>query len=494
LKLEHLWIGDYKNLRNCDINFLEPLLLNAVIGSNGSGKSNVIEAILHILIGVYFRKAPPFSFKFQFEAQRRRVNIQSENGRVSVQVDGERVPLFHFASRLRQGSSQVNYPEVTFVYYSGDCQRVRSLINRYQNHFQRLTREPETDAYRPLFVRSSNQQAQVILLALIAHRHQSLLQRLRIRGVDNITVVLRSPKNFDPNKDEPLLWNTVGAVRRIVAAIDDSANSRESNRLSKAEPETDRPDNEDAYTETRSYHFIDRDYERKGIGQLAERLSRIGDNLYQALEHLRNRGILCSVNYRLRGEGINDLFDFDQLSEGEKQLIAVVGAITLINQNENLVLLDEPDTHLNPQWSWEYPDMLVDAFHAEQKLRSTVLMATHDPVMISGLTRQQVLLAHLSSGGESVFTYPRRDPRGQGIANILASKEFFGLPSSLDKHTQQLLDERLRISVRRRLTETDKARLKELNKQLEIITPGVSERDPEYVRFLRARHQRNQGR
>ena len=49
------------------ISISEPLLFNAVIGSNGSGKSNVIEAILHILMGVYFRKAPPFSFRFQFE-------------------------------------------------------------------------------------------------------------------------------------------------------------------------------------------------------------------------------------------------------------------------------------------------------------------------------------------------------------------------------------------------------------------------------------------
>jgi hypothetical protein len=26
----------------------------------------------------------------------------------------------------------------------------------------------------------------------------------------------------------------------------------------------------------------------------------------------------------------------------------------------NLVLLDAPDTHVNPQWSWEYPEMLID--------------------------------------------------------------------------------------------------------------------------------------
>lgn len=62
MKLERLWIKDYKNLRNCEVGFPQPHLLNAVIGGNGSGKSNIVEAILHILIGVYFNKPPPFDF------------------------------------------------------------------------------------------------------------------------------------------------------------------------------------------------------------------------------------------------------------------------------------------------------------------------------------------------------------------------------------------------------------------------------------------------
>ena len=74
--------------------------------------------------------------------------------------------------------------------------------------------------------------------------------------------------------------------------------------------------------------------------------------------------------------------------------------------------------------------MLGDAFLPDQRTRSTVLMATHDPVMISGLTRDQVLLAHLGDG-DSKITNPRRDPRGQGIANLLASREFLAsLPAS----------------------------------------------------------------
>ena len=76
MKLERLWIKNYKNLRNCEIEFAQPHLLHAIIGNNGSGKSNLIEAILHILIGVYFKMSPPFDFCFQYEAQGRQVKIE----------------------------------------------------------------------------------------------------------------------------------------------------------------------------------------------------------------------------------------------------------------------------------------------------------------------------------------------------------------------------------------------------------------------------------
>ena len=49
------------------------------------------------------------------------------------------------------------------------------------------------------------------------------------------------------------------------------------------------------------------------------------------------------------------------------------------------------------------------------------------------------------------------------------------------------MGERLAISVKEFLSTAEKARLKTLNSQLEILSPGISERDPEYVEFLRQR-------
>ncbi|HRB14892.1 MAG TPA: AAA family ATPase [Nitrospira sp.] len=485
MKLERLWIKDYKNLRNCEIDFPRPQLLNAVIGSNGSGKSNIIEAILHILLGVYFKKAPPFDFMFEFEAQNRRITLESDNRKMTVMVDGEEKSLRFFADRLREGAAQVYYPEVTLVYYSGECQRVNQLIGSYRRHFERLTRKPESDRNRPLFVQTTNAQAQVILLALYAHGHLDLLDRLGLKRLIDVVLVLRSPSSFDSKQHEPKLWNTVGAVRRVIGAIHETASSEESRRK-KRRPA---PGTEDdmAYSEQRTYGFDVDKRADKGLTALATRLARGGDNIYLALEHLRARGIFGSVSFRLIGRSNDEPFEFDQLSEGEKQLLAVVGALKLTNSPDNLVLLDEPDTHLNPQWSWDYPSMLTDALDTERRSRSTVLMATHTPIMISGMTSDQVLLARHPSDAGPAFMRPRRHPRGQGIANLLCSSEYFGLPSSLDKETQKLLDERLAISIKEFLTSTEKLRLKTLNSQLEILSPGVSERDPAYVEFLRRR-------
>lgn len=135
----------------------------------------------------------------------------------------------------------------------------------------------------------------------------------------------------------------------------------------------------------------------------------------------------------------------------------------------------------------------LSAIDTSQKAHSTALIATHDPVVISGLVGQQVFLANATGAEHSSFKHPHRNPRGQGIANLLCSSEFFGLPSSLDKKTQVLIDERLRLNVKETLSEADKQRLRELNAKLEILQPGISERDPDYVAFLRSRHEAEGG-
>ena len=104
MKLRNIWIDGYKNLKQCKIAFDEQPLLNAVIGSNGSGKSNLVEAILHILIDVYLRTIPPFEFDFEYESQGRAVRLIGKERMLSIEVDGVTVPPSRFRRNLREGA------------------------------------------------------------------------------------------------------------------------------------------------------------------------------------------------------------------------------------------------------------------------------------------------------------------------------------------------------------------------------------------------------
>lgn len=499
MKLRRLRIERFKNLRHCEVDFAHAHLLNAFIGSNGSGKSNLLEALLRILIDIYFGKEPlndgelpPCDFSLSYQTNEREITVARRAGSMAATLNGAPIPYRRLVARIRNPADQLAYPDTIFAYYSGDCDRVKLAVRRYQLHFRRVVQNPEFDDHSPLFVLSTNQQARNILLALVAHRHAEFLKRLKIEGVFAIEIEVHSPKGFDPENDEPVLWGTTGKVRKILASLAETANFERSKRVES--PILEEGKNVDySFSEKRIYTYEEKHDPESRLHRLAERLQRGGDNLYVALEHLAARGILKRVDYMIIKQTRHGTFNFDQLSEGEKQLIAVIGAIRLTNKKHNLILLDEPDTHLNPQWSWEYPEMLNQAFDAAQKEHSTVLMATHDPVVISGLVREQVFVANGSDEETSTFHHPIRHPRGQGVANLICSSEYFGLPSSLDKETQVLMDERLKLSLKRELTEDDKQRLRELNENLEFLQAGISERDPDYVAFLRSRYEMEGG-
>ncbi|MFM9872361.1 MAG: AAA family ATPase, partial [Fimbriimonadaceae bacterium] len=48
MRLIHVHISDYKNLKNFDLNFESESGLDVFVGKNGSGKSNFFEALINI--------------------------------------------------------------------------------------------------------------------------------------------------------------------------------------------------------------------------------------------------------------------------------------------------------------------------------------------------------------------------------------------------------------------------------------------------------------
>lgn len=113
--------------------------------------------------------------------------------------------------------------------------------------------------------------------------------------------------------------------------------------------------------------------------------------------HIRRQGIPTMIV-----EKDGEELDVNQLSQGEKSLLALVGDIArrlaLLNpsldnplEGEGVVMIDEVDLHLHPKWQHDLIDKLVATFPNVQ-----FILTTHSPHVISD--RNDILLYSLDDG------------------------------------------------------------------------------------------------
>jgi ABC-type cobalamin/Fe3+-siderophores transport system ATPase subunit len=465
MHLKKAYIDGYKNLIGTSIEVPPADIPLAIIGNNGSGKSNIIEALIQIFYCLFQGKPTPFNFKIEYEAHGKEVVAVNtpRDKQCRITVDGKIWDPLFFKKRIQDPEQMPPFPALVFCYYSGTCNREKKLIGYYnRSYLAKLKRQ--TDDLERLFVFSDVEQAGWCLLGLFAHHHYDLLKMLSLSGIEDIKISLKAPYDYSPETSDPSFWGTEGAIRYFIADLDYWAQrdfKTDSFSLTSKAPER--------------VYYLDVKY----LEMVGEALEKRKTNLFSMLQALAAEGMLKDVELKVIHTISGAKFSINDLSEGEKQLLCVIGGLKLSNQDECLVLLDEPDTHLNPAWSWEYESLLQNALKGMRRLSSTVLLATHDPVVISGLKKEQVLIAKYDEEDKKrlVYEQPLRDPRGQGVANVLTS-EYFGLPSSLDKNTQELLDERLELAYKAELTEEQRQRLSTINQELGYLGLVISFRDP----------------
>lgn len=467
MRLISLWVDGYKNLSDTRIDFSGHGFPVAVIGNNGTGKSNLIEALLSIFVGLYYGEAPDFRFELIYEAHGKITEVKKGGeGGFTIRVDGEEWSRSRFKGRAQKPALRPPFPAVVFGYYSGTCERLRRQFRRYGRTYSAKLRG-QSDDLEKSFIFSDIGQAKYILLALLAYRNNDLLSRISISSLDILKITIRPGEDYSLERHEPKFWGAKGTVLGFLADLDGAAiDTRSVNSVS---------EDESSVREIRRTYTLN----QRGLDKVGGTSnSRRGANIFSMLQALERKSMLVGVEYTLRHVDGVSVFPFSDFSEGEKQLISVIGGLSLIGKEECLVLLDEPDTHLNPAWTWRYNSLLNAALDVGERTSSAALIATHNPVLISGLTKEQVLIAH-SSNGRLTYARPHRDPRGQGVANVLTS-EFFGLPSSLDEHTQGLIDERLRLAYKDDLSGGEIERLAAINGELDVLGLSISFRDPAY--------------
>lgn len=104
----------------------------------------------------------------------------------------------------------------------------------------------------------------------------------------------------------------------------------------------------------------------------------------------------------------NGVVDYVSLSDGEHQLAQILGTMCMASFSNVLFLLDEPESHFNPQWRVKFISRLMDLPTANGKrgeaggvaAQQDCLLTTHSPFVPSDMSRRNVLIFH--KGGSKV--------------------------------------------------------------------------------------------
>jgi len=314
---------------------------------------------------------------------------------------------------------------------------------------------------------------------------------LHISGIESALFVLHKPREL-PVPDsidvselitpeeigDERFWGATGVIAEFLstlwnnalAPIDDDINKQIDFRGQTQSQET-------------IYLYLD-------LKRLIKAADEIGDiNIFfRQLEGVYMADYLDEIRIQVHRDGAKNPIFIKELSEGEQQLVTVLGFLHFSRENEALFLLDEPDTHLNPIWKYNYFNLLTDHILAGKEeflQKNQLFITTHDPLMLGTLLKEQVLVLNISQEGTTV-EHPRENPRGMGYSNLLRS-DMFGLRSTVDLKTLEDLDERNKLIAQRNkvgLTLFENQRLEELQARLEELGFGREFQDPMYQLFI----------
>lgn len=487
MKLDKLTIFDYKNLQNFFIDFDEESLTTVVVGRNGVGKSNVLEALVVIFRDLDLGAPPAFKYELDYICRNHKIHIDADPGRdreqVATTVDGE--PISY--KRFSQQEDRRYLPSHVFGYYSGLNDRMESHFNIHQKRFYDDLLANKPRPLRPLFY-ARLVHSQFVLLSFFNEQDSKIMQflhqYLRIEGLDSVLFVMRQP-SWSSREGDPRFWKARGKVQEFLDELYKRALAPLRTKQRIALGFRKHTTLEHLYLYVKDVETL-RDLANVYQGHQESDHQESGhQEFFKALESTYISEVIREVRIRVRIRNMDGTLTFRDLSEGEQQLLMVLGLLRFTKEEEALFLLDEPDTHLNPAWGMRYLDFLEDIVGNHET--SHIIMSTHNPLVIAGLERSEVRIMQKDESSGRVYTEsPREDPKGMGVAGILTS-DLFGLRSTLDSDTQGKLDERRILAAKtQRLTAMERRRLSELNEELEGLDFTITMRDPLYEQFVKA--------
>lgn len=305
----------------------------AFIGNNGSGKSNLLEAISAIFRHLYDKKQKdiPFNFSLVYTTfNGRTVEITKNELSVTTKIDNqENSDLYSFL------------PKQIVAIYSGEEDRLWREYYKpiYDDFISKISKSFQEEFPKMLYLNKFYWH--ISLLCLLLNRFNNPEDKFceEILGINNVhSVKFELKKNYQGYPSNNVL--------QFISTIDAK----------------------DEYTLDELQEVI-KNYD----------INEVFKYLYIAFTP-KNTKILENITIEY-----NDNLKIEDFSEGEKKMILIKAALEFAGQEDSLFILDEPDAHIHLSNKMQIKKVLE-----EYEQNRQVIITTHSPTLTKAIPKEGI--------------------------------------------------------------------------------------------------------
>ena len=393
MKLKRLEIKKYKNLIDFSADFESGKGLSILIGNNGSGKSNVLEAISGIFVNAYSAKAiHKFVYSLTYEIKGKEVKLEQTIYRCQYYVDGKVIAVKELALRGL-------LPTNVIALYSGEDKRW--WHNYYEPFYLKFTRDINagtSNTLSPKMYYINKYYWDIALLSLVYSTAEDDKQFLKKTiGRDTVDhILLFYTQNVERHCKSELLKSFLQSVNLF------SEHSKG-------------PDGEPVYLYAMTKESI---FDTYGVRVFEDFAAMKNFYMFADAKFLNNKPEEFNYyekqlfDYFLQAympkdkkvikniELIYNGFSAKDLSEGEKKLILIRSVLSFVADENSLILFDEPDANIHEGRKQQ----IYNLFAEYCKFDRQMVVATHSPILAQLANEKELLMLELDEGKSTILT------------------------------------------------------------------------------------------
>lgn len=337
-------LSDYRNLKGLELTFEGRTNTNVIIGNNGSGKSNILEAMSSIFSNLYADK-PTFEFSFFLQ-------YEIDNNIVKISYKKDKNTFSCKVNDMIVSSMDQYVPSRVVCNYSGEDMRLYDEY--YRNSFEEYTNDViRNEAYNPLrMIFIGRNLWSVVLLVMLFYKDDDGYSSFKcflekVIGFEKLDKIV-----FKPNNQVLKKWVKENAMSVYFMNLISHCNKK---------------------------NEIDLKYfdEFDNFTPISMFLTLLGCK--GAIEEL-------SIYYN---GGINAKL----LSEGEKKFMVIQFILEALSDERTLVLMDEPDSHIHVSRKQELCDIFKSIDNRDN------IITSHSPTLTAQFDKKAIVMLESDENG-----------------------------------------------------------------------------------------------